>query len=186
MNSSHSTLSEPGPASASANSIFKQSTNPKVTVRVTTASWFNEEDELTQLTGDATTERFAPLRSSAPRVLLAAQTRDQAELAQTLLTYMGARVTMVGDGLLAEIEALKHHAIGTPYDLVVLETTLLKRNGVEVAQRLRRIAYHGTLYALVGAGGARAREEFAKEGFDGCLSMPINVGELRAALKPRD
>jgi DNA-binding response OmpR family regulator len=97
----------------------------------------------------------------------------------------GHRVTWVGDG-----EAALAHAESDRPDLIVLDLSLPKRDGMEVLEELRARNHDASVLVLTGRSDLDARLRCLDLGADDCLLKPFSFYELmartRALLRRRE
>jgi signal transduction histidine kinase/CheY-like chemotaxis protein len=123
---------------------------------------------------------ISPLADKMPlRILLAEDNHINQKVGLALLSRLGYRADVAGNGLEA-LESVKRQ----PYDLVLLDIQMPEMDGLEAAQAIRK--HFGdkcpTLVALTANAFAGAREEYLAKGFDDYLSKPILPPSLRQLL----
>ncbi len=80
--------------------------------------------------------------------MLVAEDNDiNALLVQAMLARLGHAPTVVGDGIAAVTSVATAHAIGAPYDLVLMDLHLPGLDGIEATRHIRAL----------GQGGAHSR-----------------------------
>lgn len=122
-------------------------------------------------------QRTAPLRG---RLLLADDDRDVLELMQDLLAEWGLTVTACANGA----EACERFAEDPErYDLALLDQTMPRMTGLEVARCL--LAQRPSLPVLLYSGYSEAlsEESVAREGIRALLRKPLDHAALRAELE---
>ena len=124
-------------------------------------------------------------RERAPhalRVLVVEDLEDSRETLVMLLETLGYAVESAPDGE----QALGKAADFLP-DVVLLDLGLPGIDGVEVARRMRRMAFLAStrIYALTGWGTDADRARTTGAGFDGHYVKPVTVEMLEQALAPR-
>jgi signal transduction histidine kinase/ActR/RegA family two-component response regulator len=72
---------------------------------------------------------------------------------------------------------------GTTYDIIFMDHMMPEMDGIEATQRLRERGYKGAIVALTANALVGNDEMFARHGFDGFISKPIDVLRLDAVLK---
>ncbi|HTQ83755.1 MAG TPA: ATP-binding protein [Pseudolabrys sp.] len=120
-------------------------------------------------------------------ILVAEDNEINALLARALLTRLGHRPTVVGDGLAAIQAWITARAGGTPYDLVLMDVQMPDLDGLEAARRIRAAevesgAARTRILALTANAQAEDREACLAAGMDGLLMKPLDRARLREAL----
>jgi CheY-like chemotaxis protein len=118
-----------------------------------------------------------PLSESLPlRILLAEDNHINQKVGLALLSRLGYRADVAGNGL----EALES-VVRQPYDLVLLDIQMPEMDGIEAAQAMRKKLGEKCpmLVALTANAFHGAREEYLAQGFDDYLSKPILPPALR-------
>jgi signal transduction histidine kinase/CheY-like chemotaxis protein len=118
-----------------------------------------------------------PLADIVPlRILLAEDNHINQKVGLALLSRLGYRADVAGNGL----EALES-VMRQPYDLVLLDIQMPEMDGIEAAQAMRKRLNDRcpTLVALTANAFHGAREEYLAQGFDDYLSKPILPPALR-------
>jgi DNA-binding response OmpR family regulator len=109
------------------------------------------------------------------RVLIVEDDRSLGAFLKTGLELEGHRVEWVEDGE----AALAHTAADHP-DLVVLDLSLPKRDGMEVLAEMRARHDDASVLVLTGRNDLRARVQCLDMGADDCLLKPFSFYELTA------
>jgi PAS domain S-box-containing protein len=136
--------------------------------------------EVTERAGaaDAPTMADEAPPSSARKVLVVDDAVDAAESLAMLITLHGHTVHVAHDGPSALDAALR---LGP--EIVFLDLTLPKMDGLEVARRLRsRFARRVVLVATTGFGQSDDRRRTTEAGFDHHLVKPIDPSKVQALL----
>ena len=121
-------------------------------------------------------------------ILVAEDNEINALLVRALLTRLGHRPTVAGNGE-AAVERWQHaRAAGSPYDLVLMDVQMPGMDGLEAARRIRAIeakAGHkpAPIMALTANAYAEDREACLAAGMDGLLVKPLDRERLREALE---
>jgi signal transduction histidine kinase/CheY-like chemotaxis protein len=118
-----------------------------------------------------------PLADNLPlRILLAEDNHINQKVGLALLSRLGYRADVAGNGL----EALES-VMRQPYDLVLLDIQMPEMDGIEAAQAMRKKLNDKCpmLVALTANAFVGAREEYLSQGFDDYLSKPILPPALR-------
>lgn len=112
-------------------------------------------------------------------VLVAEDNSANRELITEMLQLMGWRVIQAKDG----VEVLHILADGLP-DVVLLDLQMPRMDGRETIRHLRNNPEWASLRVIACTAFAMEgdREEILKEGFDGYLSKPVSLSELKRTL----
>lgn len=119
------------------------------------------------------------------RVLAADDNRTNRMILNAMLWQLGIRATTVEDGKSA-LEAFGADA----YDVVILDISMPDLDGVTVMKRIRELcaAQPGravpTILAFTANAMSHQVEAYLSAGFDTCLTKPLQLEALRAALSP--
>ncbi len=121
-------------------------------------------------------------------ILIAEDNEINALLARALLTRLGHRPTIVGDGLATVQAWIAAHETGNSYDVVLMDVQMPGIDGLEAARRIRAAETdRGTprvrILALTANAQAEDREACLAAGMDGFLVKPLDRERLRAALE---
>ncbi len=118
-----------------------------------------------------------PMADALPlRILLAEDNHINQKVGLALLSRMGYRADVAGNGLEA-VESVQRQ----PYDVVLMDIQMPEMDGIEAAQALRRKLGDKcpVLVALTANAFHGARDEYLALGFDDYLSKPILPPALR-------
>ena len=119
-------------------------------------------------------------------ILVAEDNEINALLARALLTRLGHRPTIVGDGAAAVESWSAARATGQSYDLVLMDVQMPGMDGLEATRRIRAAEAEGAATAIV-ALTANAyqedREACLAAGMDALLVKPLDRERLREALE---
>ena len=157
---------------------------------VSMAARFDAEDSFehspTEMEIEAA-EAFCTVESKGLSILVAEDNDINALLARALLTRLGHRPTIAGNGAAAFESWLAARAAGAPYDLVLMDVQMPEMDGLEAARRIRAaeaLAGDARTYMLALTANAQAdhREAALSAGLDGLLIKPLNRERLREAL----
>ncbi len=123
-----------------------------------------------------------PEQLPALSVLAADDNRTNQMILGLMLGQLGARVTLADDGL----AALETYRNGS-FDLLILDISMPQLDGVALLQRLRaEEAREGKsrVPALAFTANAMTHQvqSYLDAGFDGCLTKPLKLDRLRAAI----
>ncbi len=118
-----------------------------------------------------------PMADAIPlRILLAEDNHINQKVGLALLSRMGYRADVAGNGLEAVESVMRQ-----PYDVVLMDIQMPEMDGLEAAAALRRRLGDKcpVLVALTANAFQGAREEYLAQGFDDYLSKPILPPALR-------
>ena len=120
-------------------------------------------------------------------ILVAEDNEINALLARALLTRLGHRPTIAGNGEAAVESWAAARAAGSPYDLVLMDVQMPGMDGLEAARRIRAAeAAAGDkptrMLALTANAQSEDREACLAAGMDGLLVKPLDRERLREAL----
>jgi PAS domain S-box-containing protein len=128
----------------------------------------------------------APPESAGLSVLVAEDNEINALLTRALLTKLGHRPTLAGNGEAAVETFLAARAAGSPYDLVLMDVQMPVMDGLEAARRIRAAEADETrrtrVLALTANAFAEDREAALAAGMDGLLVKPLDPERLRQAV----
>ena len=121
-------------------------------------------------------------------ILVAEDNEINALLARALLTRLGHRPTIAGDGETAVASWTAARAAGQPYDLVLMDVQMPGMDGLEAARRIRAAEAQAgdrptRILALTANAQAEDRAECLAAGMDGLLVKPLDRERLREALE---
>jgi two-component system cell cycle response regulator DivK len=114
------------------------------------------------------------------KILVVEDNEDSRELVVKVLKNKGYQVTAAVDG-----EEAVEKAIAETPDLILLDISLPKLDGYEVAKKLKSLAEFQDIpiVALTAHAMKGDREKVIVAGFEGYITKPINVRELPDQLK---
>lgn len=112
------------------------------------------------------------------RLLLVEDTTELARWLQKALTQAGFAVDWVADGLAADHLLQSEH-----YELVVLDLSLPRLDGLEVLARLRKRGQSLPVMLLTARGDLQDRVRGLNQGADDYLSKPFDLVELEARIR---
>ena len=120
-------------------------------------------------------------------ILVAEDNEINALLARALLTRLGHRPTVAGNGAAAVESWTAARAAGRPYDLVLMDVQMPGMDGLEAARRIRATeAAAGErpvrMLALTANAQTEDRDACLAAGMDGLLVKPLDRERLREAL----
>jgi signal transduction histidine kinase/CheY-like chemotaxis protein len=119
-------------------------------------------------------------------VLVAEDNEINALLVQATLTRLGHVPTVVGNGISAVTTVATAHAMGAPYDLVLMDLHLPGMDGFEATRRIRTLGDDGgriPIVALTANAFAEDREACQRAGMDGFVVKPVDRSRLEAAMR---
>lgn len=118
-------------------------------------------------------------------VLVAEDNDINALLMQALLTRMGCRVTVVGDGAVAVNAVANAQTMGAPYDLVLMDLHLPAVDGLEATRRIRALGSAAgavPVIALTANASDGDRKACFQAGMNAFLTKPIDRTKLEDAI----
>jgi signal transduction histidine kinase/CheY-like chemotaxis protein len=115
-------------------------------------------------------------------ILVAEDNQINALLAQAMLARLGHAPTVVSDGVSALTAVATAHAMGAPYDLVLMDLHLPGMDGLEATQKIRALAATegGTIpiVALTANAAVEDHQACREAGMDAFLVKPIDRERL--------
>src|SRR5690606_30361687 len=105
---------------------------------------------------------------------------------QATLSRLGHAPTVVGNGLSAVTMAATAHAMGAPYDLVLMDLHLPGMDGFEATRRIRSLGDEGgriPIIALTANAFAEDRAACERAGMDGFVVKPVDRNRLESAMR---
>jgi signal transduction histidine kinase/CheY-like chemotaxis protein len=138
-------------------------------------------------TGAADAAAGGKSESKGLSILVAEDNEINALLARALLTRLGHRPTIAGNGEAAINAWLAARAAGSRYDLVLMDLQMPDMDGVEAARRIRAAETQAgdtpvRMLALTANAQVEDREACLAAGMDGLLVKPLDRERLREAL----
>ena len=120
-------------------------------------------------------------------ILVAEDNEINALLARALLTRLGHRPTVAGNGTAAVESWAAARAAGKPYDLVLMDVQMPGMNGLQAARRIRAAETQAgdrpvRMLALTANAQSEDRDACLAAGMDGLLVKPLDRERLREAL----
>ena len=151
------------------------------------AARLTAQDAAPPLVPEAEAEADAATPAGGRLAVLVAEDNDiNALLAQALLARLGHAPTVVSDGLSAVTTVATAHAIGAPYDLVLMDLHLPGVDGLEATRKIRALgADEGgdiPVIALTANAAGEYREACREAGMDGFVVKPIDRDRLQEAI----
>ena len=108
------------------------------------------------------------------RVLLAEDGEDNQRLInRMMLSVAGAKVEIVGNGLLAYERAIEAKSAGSPFDVILMDIQMPVLDGYAATRKLRAAGYRGRIIALTANAMQGDAEKCIAAGCDIYLSKPI-------------
>ena len=129
----------------------------------------------------------AAAASKGLSILVAEDNEINALLARALLTRLGHRPTIAGNGEAAVESWLAARAADSPYDLVLMDLQMPGMDGLEATRRIRTIESDADtkptrIIALTANAQSEDREAALAAGMDGLLVKPLDRERLAEAL----
>jgi len=120
-------------------------------------------------------------------ILVAEDNEINALLARALLTRLGHRPTVAGNGTAAVESWAAARAAGKPYDLVLMDVQMPGMDGLQAARRIRAAETQAgdrpvRMLALTANAQSEDRDACLAAGMDGLLVKPLERERLREAL----
>ena len=120
-------------------------------------------------------------------ILVAEDNEINALLARALLTRLGHRPTVAGNGTAAVESWAAARAAGKPYDLVLMDVQMPGMDGLQAACRIRAAETQAgdrpvRMLALTANAQSEDRDACLAAGMDGLLVKPLDRARLREAL----
>jgi signal transduction histidine kinase/DNA-binding response OmpR family regulator len=120
-------------------------------------------------------------------ILVAEDNEINALLARALLTRLGHRPTVAGNGAAAVESWAAARAAGNPYDLVLMDVQMPGMDGLQAARRIRATEAEAgdrpvRMLALTANAQSEDRDACLAAGMDGLLVKPLDRERLREAL----
>jgi len=112
------------------------------------------------------------------KVLIVDDVDTNLYVARGLMSPYGLSIETAKSGF-EMIEKIKN---GIIYDIIFLDHFMPKMDGIEAAKIIREMGYTNPIIALTANAIVGQAEMFAKNGFDGFISKPIDIRELNATL----
>jgi signal transduction histidine kinase/CheY-like chemotaxis protein len=147
--------------------------------------WLPAADAPAIAAGPVTTESFAPVRTAGkvPRVLLMDDEESIRQLAEMVLRRMGLEPTVVAEGASAVREFSVAQLTGRPFDLLILDLTIVGGlGGKEVVELIRKLDAHVPAIVSSGYSSDLVMANFAAFGFQAMVSKPYEIGQLAAVI----
>jgi CheY-like chemotaxis protein len=118
-------------------------------------------------------------------VLVAEDNEINALLVQAMLARLGHAPTVVGNGIAAVTTVATAHAMGAPYDVVLMDLHLPGLDGIEATRRIRALGGNGgavPIVALTANAFIEDREACREAGMDGFITKPVDRARLEEAI----
>ena len=141
-----------------------------------------------EIASETETIGTSPQNDKALSILVAEDNEINALLARALLTRMGHRPSVAGDGEAAVESWLAARAAEAPYDLVLMDVQMPVMDGLEATRRIRAVeAESGAtpvrILALTANAYAEDREAALNAGMNDLLVKPLDPDRLRQAIE---
>ena len=91
---------------------------------------------------------------------------------------VGAEVELAEDGQIACEKALAAHAKGEPYDVILMDMMMPRKDGYEATRELRQQGYSAPIVALTANAMKEDRSKCITAGCDNYITKPIAKDEL--------
>ncbi len=160
--------------------LIKPIRSVSLAARLTTPDWSPPlVPELDSMTGQVSAEGRSLM------VLVAEDNDINALLVQALLTKLGHAPTVVSDGISAVTSVATAHAMGAPYDAVLMDLHLPGLDGLEATRRIRALGNEGgnvAVIALTANAFAEDREACMSAGMDEFVTKPVSRERLIEAM----
>jgi PAS domain S-box-containing protein len=132
-------------------------------------------------------ESMAPATAKGLLILVAEDNEINALLMRALLTKLGHRPTIAGNGEAAVESWAAARAAGAPYDLILMDVQMPQMDGLEAARRIRAAEgnggeKHARILALTANAYPEDRDAALAAGMDGFLVKPLDAERLREAI----
>jgi CheY-like chemotaxis protein len=158
------------------------------------AARLGQGSDLEQAVAEATDEAVTAANGLATgehkglSILVAEDNEINALLARALLTRLGHRPSIAGNGAAAVESWQAARAAGSPYDLVLMDVQMPVMDGLEAARRIRAAEAEASLrptpiLALTATAGADDREAAIAAGMNEVLVKPLDRERLLEALE---
>jgi CheY-like chemotaxis protein/anti-sigma regulatory factor (Ser/Thr protein kinase) len=138
-----------------------------------------------EATQDSESATLSPAKGLS--ILVAEDNEINALLMRALLTKLGHRPTIAGNGEVAVESWTAARAAGAPYDLILMDVQMPQMDGLEAARRIRDAESGGAekparILALTANAYPEDREAALTAGMDGFLVKPLDAERLREAI----
>jgi CheY-like chemotaxis protein len=157
---------------------------------VSLAARLRPDDAFDQAPAEAETDTTAAepaANTEGLSILVAEDNEINAMLVRALLTRLGHRPTMAGDGDGAVEAWLAARAANDPFDLVLMDVQMPGTDGLAAARQIRAVELEGgghtPVVALTASAYAEDRDACAAAGMDDVLVKPLDRERLNALLK---
>ena len=157
---------------------------------VSLAARLRPDDAFDQAPAEAETDTTAAepaANTEGLSILVAEDNEINAMLVRALLTRLGHRPTMAGDGAAAVEAWLAARAANDPFDLVLMDVQMPGTDGLAAARQIRAVELEGgghtPVVALTASAYAEDRDACAAAGMDEVLVKPLDRERLNALLK---
>ena len=121
----------------------------------------------------------AALTLEGQQVLLAEDCPQEGRLYLKFLQLAGAKVTLECNGQSA-VDAVRESP--SPFDAVVMDFQMPRRDGVGATRQLRKLGYSGAIIGVTAFGSDELKQSWFQAGCDDYLKKPLNKHELITAV----
>jgi DNA-binding response OmpR family regulator len=111
-------------------------------------------------------------------ILLAEDDKNFGQVLKKELEEERFSIDLVQDGVEAVLSF-----IGTPYDLVLLDITMPKLDGINTLRIIKKLSPHMPVIAFSGNAGVERMEEAKLSGAIQCLAKPFTMGTLKELIQ---
>jgi signal transduction histidine kinase/CheY-like chemotaxis protein len=136
-------------------------------------------------TGDREADKMHIVREPMPygNVLVVDDVEINLYVAEGMLSSYKLNVELADSGFKA-IEKVQAaiDGSGAVYDIICMDHMMPKMDGIETAEKLRGLGYHGAIVALTANALIGNDEMFSRHGFDGFIPKPIDICHLNTVL----
>ncbi len=123
-------------------------------------------------------EATDPTVTISASVLLAEDGPENRDVISLHLRRAGCDVSTVGDGQAAHDRALSALAMGSPFDIILMDMQMPVMDGYTATRRLRAAGYQGAIIALTANAMTEDRDRCLKAGCDDYAAKPVDVPNL--------
>ena len=152
------------------------------------AARLTDGDAFEHAPAEVSSESASPATAKGLSVLVAEDNEINALLMRALLSKLGHRPTIAGNGEAAVESWAAARAAGSPYDLLLMDVQMPVMDGLEAARRIRASETessdkHAPILALTANAYPEDREAALAAGMDGFLVKPLDAERLREAIQ---
>ena len=152
------------------------------------AARLTDGDAFEHTPAEVSNESVSPAPAKGLSILVAEDNEINALLMRALLTKLGHRPTIAGNGEAAVESWAAARAAGSPYDLLLMDVQMPVMDGLEAARRIRSAETGSSdkparILALTANAYPEDREAALAAGMDGFLVKPLDAERLREAIQ---